>query len=160
MKITNPFAKKLVSKKIPLPKFKNISDVQEWLMDHPSFMDDKGFTLFPQCLDWQFVMVNPLNQTIETDESLNTKVRCWLECGATWYDPDLEEWRPTHDYKLDTGADTFEEALANLAKLVYKNYGSYNPEKLEKMQHQVWDELRKERGAESCWNQIPEKVSS
>lgn len=64
------------------------------------------------------VKVNPITNAIDDDPSKNTKTRIWLEHGG--YD---KEWGSTaHDYDLDCGGDTFEEAIINLAKLVKKYY--------------------------------------
>lgn len=64
------------------------------------------------------VKVNPETNTIDDDTTKNTKVQVWLEHGG--YD---EEWgSTTHDFDLDCGGDTFEEAIVELAKLVQKYY--------------------------------------
>lgn len=34
----------------------------------------------------------------------------------------------THDWKLDCGGDTFEEAIIELANLVFKHHGTYEPD--------------------------------
>lgn len=64
------------------------------------------------------VKVNPKTNAIDDDASKNTKVRFWLEHGGY----DKECGSTTHDYDLDCGGDTFEEAIINLAKLVKKHY--------------------------------------
>lgn len=75
--------------------------------------------VFDQCLDIDYVMVNPETLEIDDDESKNTKVQVWLECGP-W---DNEDNMPSHDIELDCYGDTFEEAILELAKLVRKHYG-------------------------------------
>ena len=64
------------------------------------------------------VKVNPYTNKIDDDATKNTKVRVWLEHGP--YD---EEWNGCeHDYRLDCGGDTFEEAIIELAKLVQEYF--------------------------------------
>jgi hypothetical protein len=76
------------------------------------------------------VKVNPENETIEDKESLNTAVRVWIE-GGPWTDnanPDFveEKWPTwTHDYDLDCGAATFEEAVIKFTENVREKYGDY-----------------------------------
>lgn len=70
--------------------------------------------------------VDPATETIEDAKSRNTATRVWLECGAV----EAQEGLPatlclTHDYDLDCGAPTFEEALLQLAELVLLHYGPY-----------------------------------
>lgn len=87
-----------------------------------------GLTLsrFRDCLDIEVVKVNPKNDTAELDESLNTKTAVWLEFGA-W---DNTEKIPFHDYDLDCGGNTFEEAIIELANLVDKLYDEKTGKKL------------------------------
>jgi hypothetical protein len=101
----------------------------EWLDKNPLFApwgDSDG----TRCLDITVVKVNPENETIEDDDSLNTEVRIWLE-GGPWSEninPDFidEEWADwTHDIDLDCGAPTFEEAVIKFVEKVKKKYGDY-----------------------------------
>ena len=77
---------------------------------------------------------------VDDDNSKNKHVECWLEFGQEEYgymysggpepngDYDTETMRVNcHDWRLDTGAPTFDEALVNLAKLVRKHHGDYKP---------------------------------
>lgn len=70
-----------------------------------------------ECLDIEVVKVNPRTNAIDDNKELNTKVQIWLEAGAY-----RKECR-THDWELDCGADSFEEAIIELANLVQKRYG-------------------------------------
>ena len=70
--------------------------------------------------------VAPVTETIEDTKSRNTATWVWLECGAV----EAQEGLPatlclTHDYDLDCGAPTFEEAILQLAELVLSHYGPY-----------------------------------
>jgi len=98
-----------------------------WLYDHPiyqyKYMEECSYTdsMFHRALDIQPVKVNPKNNTIEDDTTLNTKTRIWIESAS---DYDIENrCFTTHDGFLDCGGDTFEEAIIELAKLVYHYYG-------------------------------------
>ncbi len=92
-----------------------------YLNDHKKFMDKYGIEGFFRALDIDVIMANPKTLAIDDDESKNTKVQVWLECGP-YYEMDINTgesgWE--HDIRLDCGADTFEEAIIKLAKLVKK----------------------------------------
>lgn len=72
---------------------------------------------FSECLIIDVVKVDPNTETINDDDRLNTCTQVWLECGT--YDKDTK----IHDIRLDCGANTFEEAIIQLAELVKKHYG-------------------------------------
>jgi hypothetical protein len=81
------------------------------------------------------VYVNPTTEKIEDDETRNTAFRVWLEAGG-WADRSLDpehscggnipkegwnddnKWIGCHDYRLNCGAPTLDEALLELARLV------------------------------------------
>ena len=71
---------------------------------------------FQSCLDVDVVKVNPKTNCIDDNDSLNTKIQIWLECGPYF------ENQITHDIDLDCGGNTFEDAIIKLAKLVKKYY--------------------------------------
>lgn len=73
---------------------------------------------FKDCLDIFVAKVNPKTCELDKDSTLNTKTEIWLEFGA-WSD---ENKSPYHDYDLDCGGDTFEEAIIKLANLVDEFY--------------------------------------
>lgn len=109
----------------------------DYLENHPAFREEivPGMVTpaFQKALDISVVQVNPENDTIDDDDSKNTKTQVWLECGM-W--ESIEEMvLPAgvncpegfygafcHDVNLDCGGDTFEEAIIKLAKLVKKHY--------------------------------------
>lgn len=72
---------------------------------------------FDECLTIEVVKINPKTKEIDDNENLNTKTEVWLECGP------YNENEAMHDINLDCGADTFEQAIINLANLVLKQYG-------------------------------------
>lgn len=86
----------------------------EFLNTHKAFNG-----LFEKGLYVAVVKINPDTNEIDDDVTKNTKIQIWLEHGAY-----VEPYGLTHDIDLDCGADTFEEAIIELAKLVKKHYGS------------------------------------
>ncbi len=92
-----------------------------FLMDHPIFGNN-----FLDCLDIEVHKVNPATNSIDSKPALNTKTEVWFECGP------YEEGILTHDFDLDCGGDTFEEAICRLAELVRKKHGQPTEEEVEK----------------------------
>jgi hypothetical protein len=91
-----------------------------FLNSHKIFEDTYQLNQFQDsCLIINVVKVNPVNNKIEDDETLNTKTQVWLECGE--YEERYDQG--CHDIDLDCGADTFEEAIIQLAQLVADKYG-------------------------------------
>lgn len=86
-------------------------DAWHYLLNHKIFR-----YAFVDCLDIEVVKVNPETKEVDNDFSKNTHVEVWLECGP--YDKDCR----IHDLDLDCGADTFEDAIIKLAKLVNDKY--------------------------------------
>ena len=84
------------------------------------------FSRFSDCLDIDVQKVDPAKKAVDSkDRSKNTETEIWLECGP-WEFVDYGEggqWSPTHDWRLDCGGITFENAIIKLANLVYKYYG-------------------------------------
>jgi hypothetical protein len=101
--------------------FSNFYEAWKFLEEHRIYKDKEfGLGHFERCLDIDVVKVNPINDIIEDDESLNTKTQVWLESGS--YED--EDRQGCHDYDLDCGANTFEEAVMKLATLVYLKFGA------------------------------------
>ena len=88
------------------------------IFDDTRFLPEFGDNYFANSLEIDVVKVNPLNSTIEDDESLNTKTEVWLECGEPYFDKELETILYYHTIEYDTGGDTFEEAIINLAEII------------------------------------------
>jgi hypothetical protein len=98
-------------------KLSDFYEAYNWLVEHPIFQGH-----FPCCMDIEVVKVNPETDEIDDNDDLNTKTAVWLENGPV----DLNESIIySHDIDLDCGADTFEEAICIMAKLVLKRYGDY-----------------------------------
>ena len=116
--------------------------VEDWNNPDESTWVEKTipYGLFHDCLDLHFTYVNPKTDSVEDDESLNTEFQIWVEAGP-WVDlsedPDFPQpergwdmynrWTPVHDYNLDCGAATMEDALIELAlrvKFFYNEDGT------------------------------------
>lgn len=90
--------------------------------------EDGGFY---ECVDFEFVYVDPVTQALEDEEGRNTALRIRLEAGP-WFDMATEgmgshpaegwtpwnRWIASHDIRLDCGAADVEELLLKLAALV------------------------------------------
>lgn len=127
----------------PAQMFTNFYQAWWFLYNHPIFDDTPKrmtleestipgtFSRFEDCVDVDIVKVNPGTDCIEKDDNLNTKTRVWLECGP-WVHKDREAGKydskeffpegPSHDWNLNCGGDTYEEAIVKLANLVSQNY--------------------------------------
>lgn len=87
-------------------------------------------SMFHRCLDVFVAKVHPRTLRVEQKARKNTKVQVWLEAGPWWLPSKKDikaghapEGMPSHDYRLDCGADTYEEAIIKLRNLVWKYYG-------------------------------------
>ena len=124
---------------------KGFYEAWDFLSRHPAFQRItklNGHSLYDSCFSSEALMievvkVNPAKEQIEEKAKLNTATRVWLECGP-WYSKEelkkidkFSNWGEkgvtTHDIALDCGADTFEKAIIELAKLVKKEYGLTRP---------------------------------
>lgn len=106
------------------------------------------YSNFTSNLAVMVVKVDPKTNRIEDNTARNTKTQVWVEWGP-WYEPREHgesdrfltetpgyDGLPSHDPRVDTGGDTYEDAIVNLANNVYHLYGSRerigNDEKLPK----------------------------
>lgn len=116
--------------------FNNFYDSFHYLNTHPIFNhkpngEQTYYSFFNHCLDVDVQKVNPANGIKEDDESLNTQVEIWLEAG-----PFISEDIISHDVDLDCGGYTYEQAIINLANLVYEKYSSDKETALKIVQEQ------------------------
>ena len=107
-----------------MSKFSDFYDSYQFIMNHP-ICKIGHINYAERCLDIDVVKVNPEKDEVDDDMTLNTKVQIWLEFGKIIEDEHFGIMS-THDIDLDCGGDTFEEAIVNLANLVYEKYGGYN----------------------------------
>jgi len=94
-----------------------------------------------QCISIAPVFVNPKDHIVNDDDQTNTQFSIWIEAGPPFdmsqdeyaVEP-KENWNKynryvaSHDFNLDCGADTLDEALLELALLVKFYYGDYDKE--------------------------------
>ncbi len=103
----------------------------KFLSKHPMFVPENEYFFpsidrFLSCLYIEVVKVDPKTKSTDLkDESNNTAVRVWLECGPYG----------SHDLRLDCGGENFEEAIIILADRVREYYGDY-PESIYKRNSQ------------------------
>lgn len=93
-----------------------------YLENHEMFNSENSPFEFQDNLSVEIVKVNPKTMEIDEDNSKNTLTQVWLETGPISYDNDENEWCKCWDYRLDCGADTFEEAIIKLANKVKQYY--------------------------------------
>ena len=105
-------------------EFNDFYEAFNFLEKHPIFNRD-GWTLFNRALEIEVVKVNPETEEIDTwNPEFNTLTQVWLETGPIDVDEKSNMTIYSHDFDLDCGANTFEEAIIELANLVYKKYGA------------------------------------
>ncbi len=101
----------------------NTCDKYYWVINHPKLTPESrqaDVELTPH-------MVCPTDNTIKSDTSLNTKLQWWVEvCFYGYVDEYHDDLQPFHDWELDTGGDSSEEAIENLYDLVLAEYGDYS----------------------------------
>lgn len=104
----------------------NTHDKYWWVYDHPEYNSGKRSVAEVEITPH---MVNPINNTIEKDKSLNTKLQWWIEVMYEDYiedgDPHEYGYHSVHDWEVDTGGDSIDEAIDNLYEEVKARYGEY-----------------------------------
>lgn len=107
-------------------KFSDFYDAYMFLYNHP-MVNHGRVNYFSTCLDIEVVKVDPnINEINFDDNSKNTETQVWLEFGAIVENVDNivpNALIAEHDIDLDCGARTFEDAIVNLANLVFNKYG-------------------------------------
>lgn len=94
----------------------NTVDKFYWVMDHPAI----GNSLGQAEIEITPHMVNPETGVIDDNQSNNTKMELWVEVSKS-----NTQGLSTHYWELDTGGDTFDEAVDELYSLTLKHYGDY-----------------------------------
>lgn len=86
-------------------------------------VEDRGVE---HCVEISVAKVNPASGSIDDDPALNTKTEVWAEIGMLrWPSENFREYDVhIHDYNLDCGGDTYEQAITNMARLVHDKYGN------------------------------------
>lgn len=106
----------------------NICEKYYWIMQHPKFVpfgEDAIIEITPH-------MVCPETNHVEKLEALNTKLQFWVELMIPYFDEQLNQHCHSHDWEMDCGGDTWEEAVQKLYELVLQKYGDYTEEDMDK----------------------------
>lgn len=75
---------------------------------------------FHQSLQIEVQKVCPKTNRIMKNKNRNTKTVVWLESGEPYYDEGTKSIKTYHNIDYDCGGNTFEEAILNLANIVYE----------------------------------------
>jgi len=121
-------AKKLAARGYIVTTDRNGKCWREFRHHHKRAMDSN--------LSVYYAMVNKRG-VVGKDKKRNTNVECWLEFGKLAYEYPYEGAVETtlheyHDYELDVGAPTYDEALVKLANRVLQKHGDYKNDRNER----------------------------
>lgn len=106
----------------------NICDKYYWITNHPAYVPfgrDAIIEITPH-------MVCPETNRVERIKSVNTKLQFWVELMVPNYDEQSEMENHAHEWKLDCGGDSWEEAVEALYQGVLAAYGDYTEADLDK----------------------------
>lgn len=115
----------------------NIAEKYYWITQHPKyvpFADTAIIEITPH-------MVCPETNHVEDLQLLNTKLRFWVELMIPFFDEQFQKHCHAHDYEVDCGGDTWEEAVENLYQLVLEKYGDYTEEDMDKHREEAMKDL-------------------
>ena len=102
--------------KLPLEEMEKAG----WSKDLIEISQTLDTNYFHSGLDIEVHKVCPIKRRIMKNKKRNTHTEIWLECGEPFYDEHTKEIRNYHNIEYDCGGDTFEEAILNLANIVYE----------------------------------------
>lgn len=129
----------------------NIADKYYWITNHPKYVpfgQDAVIEITPH-------MVCPETNRIEDLALLNTKLRFWVELMIPYEDTENNYHGLAHEWELDCGGDTWEEAVEALYQLVLEKYGNYGGAELDE-HHKAWLEEMKIK--QPCYSTIYDKL--
>lgn len=117
----------MINDTITTQRWINACDAYWWVYNHPKMLWKE---CSPPNIDITPHMVCPETNRIEDDPTLNTKMQFWVECGAyvdcDMYGDGVITVIPSHDWELDCGGWTWDEAVLNLAQLILERHGDYS----------------------------------
>lgn len=95
----------------------------EYINCHPIFQKPEHKATVPigwatGAVEFHPVIVNPATNEIDEDPTLNTLTQWWFEFG-----PVLDNGEMGHHWDLDVTADSYEEGVLELARLIHEHYG-------------------------------------
>lgn len=104
--------------------FKNAHEAYWFVMNHPKL-------IYQGCIDpWIEITPHLVNGDgyISDNQAENVNIAWWIECGP-YVDDEHEIAKSgmiaSHDWDLDCGGATADEAMMELARLVFEKYGGY-----------------------------------
>ncbi len=100
----------------------NICDKYYWITAHPAYVPMGA----EACIEVTPHMVCPETRRIENLNFLNTKLEFWVELMTPFFDEETKIWTLAHDWELDCGGDSWEEAIEALYQKVLKHHGDYD----------------------------------
>lgn len=102
------------------PVFWRFQGIGDWELFHERCLYIEGG--IREGIEFTVVRVDPATQSISLDPALNTQVQIWFEFSIAhqW----LQDGMRLHDYKLDGGASSYEQALIKAAKRLHRRYGN------------------------------------
>lgn len=106
-------AKKEPAKRIPIP-YMAFYNAWHWLRQNHEWSIGN--------LTVEVVLVHSKLKRIVEDDAKNTLLNFWLEGGPYVNEAEMGIIS-SHDYRLDCGGDTFEDAIIKYSKLVRRHYG-------------------------------------
>lgn len=106
----------------------NACEAYWWVYYHPKLVFD---SVYHPWIEITPHMVNPETDEVDEDETKNTKISFWVESGPWFYDEQFNQVMSSHDYELDCGGDTWEDAVFALVEKVKEHYGDYDPSQVE-----------------------------
>lgn len=118
----------------------NTCDKYWWVTEHPAFINKDGATVQ---IEIDPHMVCPSTGKIEDYHPLNTKLQLWIEVMVPFKHEDSDKYESGHDYELDCGGWTYEEAIDNMYNAVLKKYGDYTQEELDAKFKEVYNFITK-----------------
>lgn len=107
-----------------------------WVLEHPAFINKDGQTVI---VEIEPHMVCPMTNRIESYEPLNTKLQLWIEVMIPYKEENETIYTQAHDWELDCGGFTYEEAIDNLYKSVKEKYGDYTEEERQEKYDSVYN---------------------
>ena len=103
----------------------NTAEQYYWITNHPEF-DNAPKGKLGITLEFTPMMVNPEDDHVADDAKLNTKLVWWVETMQAVAEEGKLDIQYYHEWALDSGGDTAEEAVADLYLLVKQYYGDYD----------------------------------
>lgn len=110
------------------------------IIEHPAFINDAFERV---TIEIEPHMICPSTNRIENYKPLNTKLQYWVELMVPYYEENSisKQWVVSHDWELDCGGFTYEEAIDELYDLVIKKYGDYTKEEAKQKNDEMFGRL-------------------